>query len=169
MTTCACGCGKETRLEKFRYIYGHNRKGVKLSEDIKEKMSKANSGEKNYWFGKHCSEERKNILRQKNLGRKHTREEKEKMSRSQRGNWRKKGEVGYFVIHHRVKYKFPKSEHPICMLCEINPSKELACITGIYNEELRNWAWFCHKCHIKWDNVIARRNIKLKMVFNQKT
>lgn len=67
---------------------------------------------------------------------------------------------GYVRLHQRIYRLFPKSEHPICMLCKVNPSQELACITGIYNMELRNWAWFCRPCHKKWDNIVERAWIK---------
>jgi hypothetical protein len=46
------------------------------------------------------------------------------------------------------------------MLCLKNLSKELACITEIYNEDLKNWAWFCKSCHMEWDNFWGRRNLK---------
>jgi hypothetical protein len=76
--------------------------------------------------------------------------------------------VSYERLHHRLYRLFPKSEHPICMLCKINPSQELACITGIYNMELRNWAWFCRLCHKRWDNVFERAMIKRKITLENK-
>jgi hypothetical protein len=68
--------------------------------------------------------------------------------------------LGYSGVHKRVKQKLPKPE--LCMLCLKSKAKELACITSIYNDELRNWAWFCGTCHKKWDNIGIRRRIKQK-------
>lgn len=64
------------------------------------------------------------------------------------------------ALHAYVSRYFPKSEHPICMLCDNSPSHDLACITGIYNREFKNWAWFCKSCHMKYDNIV--RNFKGK-------
>jgi len=101
---CACGCKQEItrkprpyRLNKF--IHGHHRKGIKLSEELKNKISNANQGRKlskthiikmsrtlrrryrngeliNPWKGKHQTPEmlakfRKTMLA-KNKGIRHT-------------------------------------------------------------------------------------------------
>lgn len=42
MLKCACGCGDFVTQNKYRknkFIHGHNRKGIKLSEEIRLKMS----------------------------------------------------------------------------------------------------------------------------------
>ena len=43
METCLCGCGTEVNSGK-KYIFGHARKGKKLSEETKAKMSVARKG-----------------------------------------------------------------------------------------------------------------------------
>ena len=66
-----------------------------------------------------------------------------------------KGEdVGYSGLHKWIRGYLPKPE--FCHLCRTNKPKEVACITGVYNRELKNWAWFCVKCHKLFDNIIER-------------
>ena len=66
--------------------------------------------------------------------------------------------VGNIALHRWVRSRFPKSEY--CQLCNKVPPMQLACITSIYNRELRNWAWFCIKCHHKWDNIGVKSKLK---------
>lgn len=58
--------------------------GKHLNEETKKKMSDAHkgkhSGENGYWYGKHLSEEHKRKIGRKSLGRKHSDEEKKKIS-----------------------------------------------------------------------------------------
>jgi hypothetical protein len=135
---CACGhCDElissfDKKGRPRKYANRHYWRGKKFSEEYKQKLSEA----------------RKGIKIPNTSGDKHW-------------NW-KADEIKYGTIHQRVKKKFPKSEHPICMLCKNSPSMDLACITGIYNDGLRNWAWFCHSCHMIWDNIGIRRRLKRK-------
>lgn len=71
-------------------------------------------------------------------------------------NW-KGDDVGIVGLHLWIRRNFPKPEK--CHLCRNVEPQELACITSIYNRELKNWAWFCIRCHRKWDNLIER-NLK---------
>ncbi len=48
--------------------------GKKASQETRKKLSEAQRGEKNFWYGKHLSEERKEKLRQANLGKKQSEE-----------------------------------------------------------------------------------------------
>ncbi|HET9773711.1 MAG TPA: NUMOD3 domain-containing DNA-binding protein [Nitrososphaeraceae archaeon] len=64
----------------------------------------------------------------------------------------------YSALHKWVKSRFPKPE--LCMLCGKVPPKQKACLTGIYNRDLKNWAWLCQSCHMRWDNVGRRNKIK---------
>lgn len=153
---CECQCGlTRPRFDNYRkekkYINGHNQKGKrgywkdkKLPEETIKKKSQAMKGRflgpNNFHYGK-----------QRPI------ETRLKMSQSRLGKPRKSfNKLTYKGIHDRIKRKFPKKEHPICMLCKQNPSRDLACITGIYNEDLKNWSWFCIKCHKEWDNIIPR-------------
>ena len=54
MNNCLCGCGTEIKPGK-KYVYGHQRRGQKLSEEHKAKLLLANKG-------KNCSEETKRKL-----------------------------------------------------------------------------------------------------------
>lgn len=71
---CWCECGEQTKPDKngnmYRYIYGHqargkhnSRYGVKLTEEIRQKISLGNvgkaAGEKNPFYGKAHTEEQK--------------------------------------------------------------------------------------------------------------
>ncbi len=47
------------------------RKGKKLSEEIKEKMSFAKRGEKNYFFGKHHTKETRKLISESKIGKPH--------------------------------------------------------------------------------------------------
>ncbi|AGE49907.1 GIY-YIG catalytic domain-containing endonuclease [Paramecium bursaria Chlorella virus Can18-4] len=57
----------------------------KPSEESKQKISEALSGEKAYWYGKTLSDEHKKKLSDANLGKKHTEESKQKMSDAKSG------------------------------------------------------------------------------------
>lgn len=50
MNKCACGCGE---LCKGQYVRGHNRRGVKLTEETRNKMSAAQSSRLNSPSPKH--------------------------------------------------------------------------------------------------------------------
>lgn len=57
---CACGCGGVTGIGK-KYIYAHNRRGKKLSEETKEKMSLSAMGNTRSLGNKHSKETRLKI------------------------------------------------------------------------------------------------------------
>ena len=75
---CQCGCNNEIIIKKYclyhgipKYIIGHSRKNVKMSEEQKTKISKSENG-------KIISNETREKLRQINLGKKHSEESKTK-------------------------------------------------------------------------------------------
>lgn len=77
---CNCGCGEKVKWNKSKkrwnkFIKGHERRGWKWSEEVKEKMSKSRMGYK-------MPEETKQKLREANLGKTHSDAAKEKMSKS---------------------------------------------------------------------------------------
>jgi phage gpG-like protein len=135
---CECGC--DNKLWKYnkqgretRFIIGHNSRIRKHSEETKLKISKSGKGLKR------------------------TEETRKKMSSENNHNW-KGDDVSYTALHKWIKRHFPKPEK--CQLCQNVPPMQLACITNIYNRELKNWAWFCIRCHQKWDNIGIRNKIK---------
>jgi len=159
-----CGCGCQITIARNykntsklrRYIYGHQNRKRKHTEKSLKNMSEGHKGQRGSMLGKFGKEHNC-------YGRKHSEETKRRMSEANKGNYKKEGvNITYSALHYRIKNRFPKSEHLICMLCNICPSQQLACITGIYNEELRNWAWLCTKCHKEWDNIAIRTSITLK-------
>ncbi len=139
---CFCGCGltlskynKQGRVTKF--IDGHQNRGRKYSEEHNKKLRETLKG-------RIFTDEWKHKISESKINEKHH-------------MW-KGDQVGNRGLHKWVQRHFPKSD--TCMLCRQRPSEDLACITGIYNRELKNWAWFCSKCHCKWDNVGVRNKLK---------
>lgn len=59
--------------------------GISPSVETRKKLSEAITGEKNYWYGKHHSDETKEKIRQSKLGTKHSEETKRKMSKIHSG------------------------------------------------------------------------------------
>ena len=52
------------------------------------------------------------------------------------------------TLYQWVREHLPKPEDGLCMLCHQNPIDDVTNTTGIYNSyDLKNWAWFCSKCH----------------------
>lgn len=73
---------------------GKGKLGVKLSEETKQKLRVANSGENSHMWGKHLSEETKQKIREANsgelnpmFGKNHTEESKLKMSKTRKGKY----------------------------------------------------------------------------------
>src|SRR5215211_6957289 len=92
-----------------------------------------------------------------------SKEERMKIRLSKLGEKNKmwKGDkVGYEALHDWVIKRKPKPEY--CEICFKVPPYDLANITGILNRELRNWGWFCRKCHMYYDNIIQRAWITRK-------
>lgn len=65
--TCKCGCGEIVNPGRL-YIWGHNRRGKKASEETKQKMSFDRTGSKNAMYGKPQSEKCKEINRKRMIG-----------------------------------------------------------------------------------------------------
>ncbi|AGE52867.1 GIY-YIG catalytic domain-containing endonuclease [Paramecium bursaria Chlorella virus OR0704.2.2] len=55
------------------------------SEESKQKMREAHTGEKNHWYGKTHTAKTKKMMGEKRLGKHHTEESKKKMSQAQKG------------------------------------------------------------------------------------
>lgn len=130
---------EETRRKISMTLKGHD-----VSKKTRDKIGQANKGENNYWFGKHLSDSTK-----KKIG---------DAQRNEKNHRWKGDDVSYKALHIWVRKNFPKPD--LCMLCKKVYPRDLACITGIYNRELRNWAYLCQRCHCKWDNIGARNKIK---------
>lgn len=134
----------------------------------------------------HCSEEMKEKIRCANLGRSHTEESKQKISKSLMGhpgamkgkhhteetkqkmalskfndknpNW-KGDDVGYCSIHEWIKNRKVKTD--LCEQCKKNPPCDLANISGEYKRDVSDYEWLCRSCHMELDG----RKVKFKNAF----
>lgn len=125
-----CSCGCKNTLSKYDK-YGYERKFIDGHQMI----------------GRHRTNKTKNKLRQIF---------KERYQGENNPNW-SGDSVGKVGLHLWVRKHFSKPEK--CMMCDKKPPKDLANITGIYNRDFNNWAYFCRKCHMLFDNIIER-NLK---------
>ena len=137
---CGCGCGKtrpkyDSQGREGKYIRGHTTKGKKFSEIARQNMSKGQTGRK-------LPDNIKKILSEQKKGQKNPQFGKIKDS------------ITYRALHKYIRKYYPCPE--FCQMCNKVPPKDLANITGIYNREFKNWAYFCRICHQKWDNIPER-------------
>lgn len=136
---------------------------MKFTEEHKEKISMALRGKPSGM-----------------LGKKHTKETKEKMRISQTGkdhsgyalkrgeqhhNW-KGDNTGYASMHRWVRKNLPKPD--VCPYCGQLIELEVAYADDIpnkdyshYKRDLVFWRWTCVSCHMKADRRARRRNKKV--------
>jgi len=58
--------------------------------------------------------------------------------------------VGYFGLHDYLRRHMPKPES--CEFCHQKSEKlDVACITGIYNRDFKNFRYLCRGCHRRYD------------------
>jgi NUMOD3 motif-containing protein len=147
--SCACGCGgNRPKFDKYGkerlYINGHSSKR-EVTEETRKKISA-------YKKGKKLSKETRAKISQSNKGRKLSEENKKKLIESITGNknhnW-KGDNVGYGSLHLYVRQYFPKSD--CCQICGQIKRLDLACVTGIYNRDFKNWKYLCRRCHKRYD------------------
>lgn len=131
-------------------------KGIKWSEEIKRKISKAHKGKKlseetkkKIGFAIKNSEAHKLAMLSE--------ESRKKKSVSKLGNkngmW--KGEkAGYCAIHIWITKRFPKTKK--CQNCKKVPPYDLANISGEYKRDLSDWKWLCRRCHMKEDGRMEK-------------
>lgn len=66
-------------------------------------------------------------------------------------NW--KGDaVQYTQLHAWVKRQIEK---PKLCKCGQRPAIDLACVTGIYSRDLKNWEYLCRRCHMMSDGRMS--------------
>jgi hypothetical protein len=58
-------------------------------------------------------------------------------------------EVSYKGLHQWMRRHIPKPD--FCQSCKIEPPRDMANVTGIYNREPVNWKWLCRSCHKLFD------------------
>jgi hypothetical protein len=64
--------------------------------------------------------------------------------------------VGYAKLHEWIRKYKPKPE--LCEICNTNPSKLVANISGKYLRHFNDFKWLCGSCHNKMDGLA--RNLK---------
>jgi NUMOD3 motif-containing protein len=123
-------------------------------------FQKGNQLQKDYWLGKHHSEETKQKLRKILRGKKRSEESIQRMKAAKSGEknpaW-KGNSVGRFALHNWVRKNSPKPE--LCEICNIKPPYDLANISPKYNPEtytrdIKNWRWLCRRCHVISDGRV---------------
>ncbi len=141
-------------------------KGKHHTEESKLLMSINRKGktarEKNYRYGKHCSEELKRKISKSNIGRKWSQEQKDRIKGENHHNW-KGDKVKYDALHAWIKRRLKKPS--CCDNCRKEKDLDLANISGNYKRDLSDWRWLCRKCHINSDNrinILHKNNIKIK-------
>lgn len=168
---CQCGCGGEIKIiprhhckcngipkviqghktEESKRIVSKIHKGKTMSEEAKRKISKANSGENNYFYGKtHTKESKKKMSREgmkhsketkikisksligKNIGFKHSEETKKKMSEIKmkqyvgegNPNWQGGSSIEYcYKFNEKCKESNRDKFNRQCFLCGIHEDK----------------------------------------------
>jgi hypothetical protein len=71
---------------EFICVFSPHNKGIKLTEDVKERISIGRKGIPSYRPGYSHSKETRGKIRETNMGRKHTKETCKKMSKSRMGH-----------------------------------------------------------------------------------
>ena len=130
-------------------------KDRKHSPESIEKMRQAHIGKSSGMCGKKHSNKAREKMRLARLT-KHLNYENQNNP-----SW-KGDDVGYSQLHRWVRSRL--SEPPLCQLCNMATSHDLANITGIYNRDLSNWAYSCRRCHRRLDILI--REERMRMLFN---
>jgi hypothetical protein len=120
---CECGCGEEVNPGR-RFIAGHQRRGVKLSEEHKSKIGEAHKG-------KTLSKEHREKLSQAKIGKTLSKEHREKLSIVMTGHSTSK--------ETKIKIGIANSKPRTDGYCEAWSDKE-------YVEDLRGSA--CEACGI---------------------
>lgn len=157
LISCECGhCNEKLwkyriengklRLDRpRRFIRGHLLRGRKHTDEHRKHNAEARLGKK------YPEEHRKNISKgitgsgNPMYGKHHSTETKLKI-----GKANSKDIVGYSRLHYKIRRLLPRPE--FCKMCLIKPSYEVACVTYIYNMDLKNWMWVCRSCHKKYDH-----------------
>ena len=72
------------------------------------------------------------------------------------GNYGKRGkeapawkddDVGYDGLHKHIRKALSKPVPFLCEVCGLVPAFQVACITHVYNRDLKNWKWACISCN----------------------
>lgn len=120
----------------MRYIQGHMNKGRKFSEKARQNMRKGQIGRK-------LPDNIKKILSEQKKGAKNPQFGKIKDNITSR------------ALHNYVRKHNPPPE--FCHMCKEKPPPfDLANITGILSRDFKNWAYFCKRCHMLFDNLEER-------------
>jgi len=150
MELCKCGCGKEVTKEGNDYLIGHYTKGKKVprSEESKRKQSESMKGEKNHFYGKHHTEESKQIIIDKKTGYHYSEEHRIRTIEALKGNkyrWQG-GNASYWAKEMKKVYKR-------CVLCKSIIKLEMHHKDKDQeNNERSNRIILCKTCHNFWHN-----------------
>lgn len=83
----------------------------------------------------------------------------ERMKNNGNPEW-KGDDVGKDAVHQWIKRRLPKPDK--CQKCGLIPPYDLACVTGIYNRDFKNWQYWCRKCHMTDDGRMEKLKIYAK-------
>jgi hypothetical protein len=109
---------------------------------------------------KGCVLAERNSVNDWNIGRKHSKEARERGARAKIGKknpmW-KGDSVGYTSLHEWVKRRLQKPS--LCSLCmKRTDFLDLANISQKYIRNVSDWEWLCRRCHMNKDGRI--KNLK---------
>jgi len=155
-------CTTGNRFQKGKLnpmYYGH-------SKESKKKISDATKGSNNPMYGKKHSEETKQKIREKAIGRIVSEETRKKQSQARKGllineknpMW-KGNEVGRGV-HEWVRKRKPKPE--VCEICKEKEPKHLSNKDHKYSRNIDDYQWVCVKCHWHYDENKFKSHTKNK-------
>lgn len=89
-------------------------------------------------------------------GHHHSQEWRDKMKifvGNNHANW-KGDNIGYSALHNWIRRHLVKPD--LCEKCNLVEPKHVACVTGVYDRDFKNWRWWCVRCHMNHDGNVEK-------------